>query len=344
MAELPMDLLRDLSASAESADRSPDWPASWTALRAAGVLAWSIPSAYGGAELEPVELLRRSEVIAANCLTTAFILSQRDAAIRRLLAGPAHLQSRYLPALAAGDQFTTVGLSQLTTSRQHQRPALRATPTSTGNFVLDGDIPWVTGADQAGAIVTGATLPDSNQVLVLLPTDLPGVEIGPPLPLAALAGSRTALVRCAGVEVARDLLLAGPAERVLRPGGGGGLETSGLAIGLAGAAADFLRRESATRPDLAAAADRFLATRDAARRRLHALNDTPDPQQTLALRAECTSLALRSTQAALLAAKGSGFVVPHPAQRWSRQALFFLVWSCPRPVAAGVLDDLLPSD
>ena len=55
---------------------------------------------------------------------------------------------------------------------------------------------------------------------------------------------------------------------------------------------------------------------------------------------QCTRLALRATQAALLAAKGTGFVAPHPAQRWARQALFFLVWSCPRPVAEGVLGDL----
>ena len=204
------------------------------------MLGWSIPSAYGGTELQPAELLQRNEILAAACLTTAFILSQRDAAIRRLLAGPAHLQNRYLPPLAAGDQFLTVGLSQLTTSRQHRSPALRATPTTAGGYALTGEVPWVTGADQATAIVTGATLPDSTQVLFVLPTDRPGVEIGPPLPLAALAGSRTALVRCADVAIARDDLLAGPAERILGAGGGGGLETSSLALGMATAAADFL--------------------------------------------------------------------------------------------------------
>jgi alkylation response protein AidB-like acyl-CoA dehydrogenase len=52
-------------------------------------------------------------------------------------------------------------------------------------------------------------------------------------------------------------------------------------------------------------------------------------------------LALQATQAALILSKGSGFVAPHPVQRWVRQALFFLVWSCPRPVASEVLDGLL---
>ena len=42
------------------------------------------------------------------------------------------------------------------------------------------------------------------------------------------------------------------------------------------------------------------------------------------------------------AAKGAGFVRPHPAQRWARQALFFLVWSCPRPAAEALLEELAP--
>ena len=58
------------------------------------------------------------------------------------------------------------------------------------------------------------------------------------------------------------------------------------------------------------------------------------------LRAKANALVLRATQAALTACKGVGFVHPHPAQRWARQALFFLVWSCPRPAAEATLDIL----
>src|SRR5206468_11971148 len=64
-------------------------------------------------------------------------------------------------------------------------------------------------------------------------------------------------------------------------------------------------------------------------------------EQTAALRARANALVLRATQAALTAAKGVGFVRPHPAQRWARQALFFLVWSCPRPAAEATIGFLL---
>ena len=58
------------------------------------------------------------------------------------------------------------------------------------------------------------------------------------------------------------------------------------------------------------------------------------------VRAEANALVLRATQAYLTARKGSGFLRSDPAQRWARQALFFLVWSCPGPVAEASIRDL----
>ena len=46
---------------------------------------------------------------------------------------------------------------------------------------------------------------------------------------------------------------------------------------------------------------------------------------------------LRAAQAYLAASKGAGFVVGHPAERAVREAMFFLVWSCPAPVVSAAL-------
>lgn len=343
MQEVPDRLRGLLLSGADEADRCAGWPArSWEALRASGLLAWGISRRFGGTEAGPVSLLDRSESLAAVCLTTAFILSQREAAVRHLARAPEHLTQRYLPRLANGEAFLTVGLSQLTTSRQHGRPALLATPQADGRYRLDGESPWVTGADQAVALVLGAALPDGRQVLFVVPTDRPGVSISPPLPLAALAGSRTATVRCDGVSLTEEDVLCGPGEHVLGGGGGGGLETSALALGLAGTAARYLGEEARSRPALVEAAERFTDAVASAWTRLHQQAVSSAPDAVLALRAEVTRLAQAATQAALMVAKGAGFVVPHPAQRWLRQASFFLVWSCPRPVADEVLSSLLP--
>jgi hypothetical protein len=65
-----------------------------------------------------------------------------------------------------------------------------------------------------------------------------------------------------------------------------------------------------------------------------------DAATAAALRARANALALRSTQSHLTARRGRGFLRSDPAQRWARQALFFLVWSCPSPIAQAAIRDL----
>ncbi|HVS37031.1 MAG TPA: acyl-CoA dehydrogenase family protein [Gemmataceae bacterium] len=340
IAETTLQALADL---ADRADAETDFPsASWEQVRGAGVPAWSVPTEFGGLGLSPAARLRGAERLAGACLTTMFILSQRDAAVRRILTH-ARPETRgvLLPRLARDEIFLTVGLSQLTTSRQHMAPALAATPSGDG-YMLDGVIPWVTGAARADALIVGATLADGSQILMLLPRDRTGLEVETPMDLCALRGSQTAEIRCDHVRVESADLLAGPAPRVLGAAAGG-LETSCLALGLAGAAIDHIRREATVRLDLQSIAERFEAARQGLRRRLYALADgAVSAAEATDVRVQANALALQATQAALTAAKGAGFVRPHPAQRWARQALFFLVWSCPRPAAEGTIAHLLP--
>jgi alkylation response protein AidB-like acyl-CoA dehydrogenase len=346
--EMPAEFWESLKAHAAAADGEPVWPEeSWSALGGAGVTRWCVPRQYSGDDLPHPNLLDGYENIAAACLTTCFILSQRDAACRRLRDGEnARLGEELLPPLARGETFATVGLSQLTTSRQHLGPALTARLTGDG-VLLDGTIPWVTGAAKADHIIIGAVLDDGRQVLLALPRGLSGVSVGSPLELAALVGSLTAEVVCTNVHVERRWLLAGPVANVMALGGRastGGLETSCLALGLTAAAVNYLADEASRRPELQTTAARLSEERQALREEMHALaRGGSTPAAVANLRAAANSLVLRATQAALTAAKGAGFLRSHPAQRWARQALFFLVWSCPRPAAEATLA-LLASD
>lgn len=332
-----LDALRAL---AHLADTERTWPeASWRLLGQLGATGWSIPVEWGGTGLDRVAQLQGTELLASACLTTTFLFSQREAAVRWLLQASDSIKERYLPPMARGEWFATVGVSQLTTSRQHRPPSLRARAVGTTAYRLDGEIPWVTGADGADALVVGAALDDGQQILLLVPVGLPGLTVEPALPLAALAGSRTAQVRCEGVEVPADQTIAGPGPELVRSGGG--VDTSCLALGLARAAIDFLGREAGRRANLGPVVERLGDRLTGCRRRLHELARSMEAEAVLALRIECTRLVLRATQAALAVAKGTGFVVPHPVQRWVRQAQFFLVWSCPQPVASALLADLV---
>src|SRR4029079_3360150 len=83
----------------------------------------------------------------------------------------------------------------------------------------------------------------------------PGVRVADPLPLIGVSASSTGPVHLNGVELSDDWLIAGPSPNVMSSGIGGnagGYETSTLAIGLAGAAVDFLSAEASKRADLSA--------------------------------------------------------------------------------------------
>jgi alkylation response protein AidB-like acyl-CoA dehydrogenase len=344
----PMHLeeaLTVLQGDAAAADDAAAWPAtSWEALARAGVTGWGIPAEYGGEGRNPESLLEGYGRLAGACLTTCFLLSQRDAACRRLRdSGRDDVCRELLPPLARGECFATVGLSQLTTSRQHGKPAMLARLVG-DTVVLDGVMPWVTGAARADHFVTGAALDDGRQVLLVVPRTAAGLHVGAALDLAALRGSLTAEVRCEDVAVDKKWLLAGPAERVLTAGrGAGSLETSALALGLAGAAVRYLSEEAARREDWrAVAAECEAGWRTLHGTLMHTARQGATAEDAARLRARANAFVLRATQYALAAAKGTGFVRTHPAQRWARQALFFLVWSCPRPALEATLAYLQP--
>ena len=188
-------------------------------------------------------------------MTAAFILSQHDAGVRRLLsASDRPAAQRWLDAIAEGRAFTTVGISQLTTSRRHGLQALMAEELATGSFLLKGVMPWVTAAERADVLVTGAALADGRQLLIALPADRPGLTVRPPFALAALDASRTSEVVCENVVVEEADILVGPALDVMAhasAAGTGGLETSALALGQASAALKALAAEAPKRTDLA---------------------------------------------------------------------------------------------
>lgn len=338
-------LCAGLRARADELDNQGPWPAEQLALCAqAGVFTWFVPHEQGGQGWSEAEIVRGYLQLSAACLTTTFIITQYMGAVSRLAAvGRPELLDEWLPDLLAGRRFATLGISHLTTSRRHlAAPVLRA-EVAQGGYVLDGYSPWVTGAAQANAVMLGATLGDGRQILVLLPTDLAGVSIPPPVRLVAISASQTGELRCERVFVPDRWLLAGPVENVMQQAlraKTGGLQTSTLAIGLGGAALEFLGRESATRPDLESPTAALREEWSVLKRDLLSFAAGNEPCTSDVLRTRANSFVLRATQASLAAAKGTGFVLGHPAGRWCREALFFLVWSCPQGVLSANLCEL----
>jgi alkylation response protein AidB-like acyl-CoA dehydrogenase len=257
------------------------------------------------------------------------------------------MKRAWLPRLATGEAFTTVGISQVTTSHQEGRPAMSAEPGADGGFRLRGFMPWASGADRSDVIVTAGVLADGRQILALVPRGAAGVRVEPPLALMALQCARTSRVVCEDVRLPREVVLRGPMEKVLairstvKP-----MVVSSSGLGLAGSLMDAIDTERGQTPgELRALVEALRAKYEDVRRRLYEaaerLGDAGAEAPSSALRIEVNELVIRLALAALTVAKGAGYVAGHRVGRLLREAMFFLVWSAPDNIRAGTLERLI---
>ena len=209
------DVCRELASIAERTRRDGPWQSgAFERLARGGLLAAFIPADCDGTAASETDILPMLVEIGRTCLTTALALTQWAAGCRLIAAGSADVRRRYLPPLARGETLTTVGISQLTTSRRHlSAPVLQASQSADG-WRLTGTCPWVTGGDSADTIVTAATVimggggpPPSRFFIVPRLTE--GVRVDPPMELLGLAGSRTSSVQFDGAVAAEAIELEG---------------------------------------------------------------------------------------------------------------------------------------
>lgn len=313
----------------------------FTDLANSGCLGGWIDSADGGSRVSEQVITEFLVSLATRCLTTALALTQWASAVRIISRANAATRQRFLPDLATGKQFTTVGISHLTTSRRHlTQPAMVATNTDSG-WKLDGLCPWVTGADSVNLLVTGAVAThkvggEPEPRFFVVQTDSPGVTVEPPMKMLALTGSRTSCVRLTGVEATAEIIPSTTSGSQT-----GGLGTTALALGSTLASLNLLAREASHRESLLSVANGLREEADAITSELlAATRDGIDTAERNALRQRANTLVTRAAQAALSASKGAGFLAGHPAERLLREAMFFLVWSCPQPVTDSWLCDL----
>jgi alkylation response protein AidB-like acyl-CoA dehydrogenase len=342
------DLCQNLSKDRSKSGNA--WPAKQLdRMKTAGVYRWFVPIESGGFGWSNLDISRAYLKLSQACLSSTFVLTQRIAALKRIAASPNQsLVQAHLPRLLSGETTATVGISHLTTSRLHlQRPVLTAHQNNDG-YRLNGLCPWVTGANAATHLLVGGIVVNGDdagkQVLGLVPTEDKNVVVDPGFELIALTETHTGKVNLNDVLVTEESLVVGPHENALASLSSGpstgSFQSSALALGLTAAAINFIATESKSRPDLQASADSLLSSHaTAVDSLLQAASGDPTCSNEQ-LRTDANSLVLRATQAAMVAAKGAGFMADHPVGRWCREAMFFLVWSCPQAVQDANLCEL----
>lgn len=336
------EALEGISSRAQRYDISTDWPfVDLAVLQAAGAMKWALPVDHGGDGLEALELHLRYERLATASVSTALILTQRDAAAGLIDAAvDFKRRTKMLNRLAKNETWATVGIAQLTTSRQGGEPAVKAQRIE-GGYLLNGAIPWCTGVHQSAFIVAGASLDDGQQILFLLQQHQQGTELAEPMGLVALTNTLTSPVRLKRVIIEDSWILRGPDQAVL--GGRRNSLTLGqtfIATGLTQAALNLIADHKSDRAK--AAHDRLAHQLSELRTEVAALCQAGREADATAanarLRGACNDLALRATHVAIALYKGTALLQDHPAQRLAREAMFLLVWSCPNPVIDCTVD------
>lgn len=368
------DLTQQLARHAAERDRTGQWPVTeLEILEAAGAWRWMIPRRWGGDALATGRILANYRRVAAGSVAVALVLTQRDGAVDLIArADDAAIPNRYLPALASGQAFTSIGISQITTSRGSSGAKLRATSDADG-FRLEGFMPWVSGAPACDYVVTAAVLDDGRPLVACVHCDQVGVTVEPPLELLALQASHTSRVRCEGVRIGRDQLVRSPRPDALsgrapvKP-----LTVSAVGMGLADAiVAELAGLDSQLSSELRAAVEPLLRRYRYVEEHFHrvvaaadnnesspasnrARTPSPDAKMVSAqgdrsgispadVRVEINDLLARLAVVLMNMSKGSGFLRGRPAERFVREAMFFQVWSSPPVVQAATIAALTPA-
>jgi len=318
-----------LKARAHDYELQGEWPRdSLDAYSELSAWRWSVPPEYGGQGLATHERLATYLALARGDMSVALYVTQHEGAVDLLVSCDNEaLKQAWLPQFASGSVLTTIGYSQLTTSRQGGLPAMRAITADDG-YVLQGVMPWVTGAPYVDNVACGAVLEDGRQVLVLLDMATPGVRVVPAEPLAALNSTHTCEVFCDDVNVPLARVIAGPEKNVLSHRSALRLLlVSATGTGLALAIMDELHALGGSDYDeVRASMDGEISAAQAQLERLAERGEV-NQEPIDALRVDVNCILLRLAGILMVVAKGSGYRRRAIAQRLAAEANFFAVWS-----------------
>jgi len=218
----------------------------WEAVRKMGplgLLGLNVPEEYGGAGVDAISGAIAIEELGWACGSTALAIAAHNglACAPIALFGSEELKRKWLPRLASGGgKLGALALTEPGAGSDLQGGVRTRAVVEGDSWIIDGAKMWTTNASIADVIVTLCRTPPGEKLsLILVPTEAPGLRIGPPEKKMGLKGSPTHAVTYEEVRAPRENLVGVEGKglsHTLAVLDGGRIGIGALAVGLAQAA------------------------------------------------------------------------------------------------------------
>jgi alkylation response protein AidB-like acyl-CoA dehydrogenase len=190
----------------------------WAEAGKAGFLGVNLPEEYGGGGGGMVELsLVLEELGAAGCPLLMMVVSPAICGTVISRFGTAEQKERWLPPLADGSQ--TMGFAITEPDAGSNSHEISTVARRDGDeWVLTGRKVWISGVDQADALLVVGKLADSGKgtlrpALFVVPTDAPGLTAHP-IPMELISPERQFQVFLDDVRLPGDALVGHPDQGI----------------------------------------------------------------------------------------------------------------------------------
>ncbi len=327
------------SSAVDRADRLP--LDHFEAIAELGLHGMVVPVDQGGLGLDPSTVRRILRLLGSGCGATSFAFAQHHGTVGAVAASDNEtLRARWLPALV-DHSLAGIAYAHL---RRPGPPVLRAEPDGDG-WVLDGTAPWVTSWGTAAVFGVAAATNDGRMVWALVPGKVSqGLSVARTFDLMVYGATQTVALRFDRYRVDADMVVSViDFDRWTRKDRFLAARPNPLCLGVGDRALACLADHA---PELVdELAGWWGEVGDRAEVQAKAVDGgTAELTEVAAARAE-TLLAVQRLATALLAAVGgSAMQLDHPAQRLSRETMFYLIQAQSAEGRQAVFDRLAGHD
>ena len=350
MSESPLEvaiayLRNEVAPKAQIIDRDPE------ALRQAlkglcdrDLMALKRPASHGGPAIKEEGFRAFQEECSRASGALAFLQTQHQSAVGLVARSQNDaLKDAYLPKMGNGEKLVGIGFSQL---RRSGPPIMKAEETN-GGYILNGNVPWVTGWDYFPEFLMGATLPDGQALFGIVPlqeglsaemgvgvipqSQATTLKISPVMKLAAMETANTVSVNFENHFLPIEKVVFIQPASWIKNNDQINIALQGhFALGCAQAGLDIVLANAERKPlpflkeSHEKLSDELKQCREETKR-AQATPTEETTQERLNVRAWAIDLAVRCAHAAVTASSGAANSIDHPAQRVYREALVYTV-------------------